>query len=477
MVNLTRIYNRALNTNEIQLLYLEWLKKLWPANLWGFPNLLSNLVYYADFKWTAHNLVDWVNWTVSWATLTTDRFWYTNSAYSFSWWSNRIAVTWINSWIWWSFTYSFWYKPSSVTSAQLFLYDWWWSSRNIYFEFTAWWVMNFFRWNWASSQDTALSYNPWFSVWTYYHITITQSWTAKAMYVNWVSVATQTSTLSWWTTANTVYISSSNWVDTWVQWVIDESILMNKALSASEVSTLYKLTSSDYIYPNPSYDLLSLREWLVLDLNEQGKDLSGNWYNWTITWSPVILRQGKAKWLNHTTSTYINFGNILNYEWNQPFTKTFWHKFTDAWAYKQLIGKQNNSAPNQWSWIEVNWWKYWCWLYYTTPNSNVKETTTTYNDGIMRMVTFTRDWSWLASWMKLYINWNIDNSFVSKSPYVWPATWWSLLTTQWLQINWRWNSTDSTHTWTIVNPRIRNRALTAREVQALYYSQKWNYIY
>jgi len=46
-------------------------------------------------------------------------------------------------------------------------------------------------------------------------------------------------------------------------------MIFNKALSANEVKLLYELTSQDYIYPTPSYDLASLRDGLVLDLNEQ----------------------------------------------------------------------------------------------------------------------------------------------------------------------------------------------------------------
>ena len=41
-----RIYNRVLLQDEIQLLYLEWLRKLWPSNIRAYPKLIDCLVWY-----------------------------------------------------------------------------------------------------------------------------------------------------------------------------------------------------------------------------------------------------------------------------------------------------------------------------------------------------------------------------------------------------------------------------------------------
>jgi hypothetical protein len=51
--------------------------------------------------------------------------------------------------------------------------------------------------------------------------------------------------------------------------------------------------------------------------------------------------------MGFTTSSFINCGNVLNFEWNQPFTKTFWHNTTDNRQYYQLLTKQQAASPNR----------------------------------------------------------------------------------------------------------------------------------
>lgn len=43
---LCKIYNRGITQDERQLLYLEFLRKLWPTNIPAYPKLLSWLVFY-----------------------------------------------------------------------------------------------------------------------------------------------------------------------------------------------------------------------------------------------------------------------------------------------------------------------------------------------------------------------------------------------------------------------------------------------
>ena len=207
-----------------------------------------------------------------------------------------------------------------------------------------------------------------------------------------------------------------------------------------------------------------LQNGLVMWLDSAGKDLSGTWNNGTLNGSPTKTRVLQNDGLAFTTSM-VNFWDVLDFEYNESFTKSFWNKTTDWASAKHLMSKQSSSTT-YWPWIEISLWKYACWLYQSLSSLR-RETSLAYNDWKWRMVTFTYNGNWLASWLIWYIDW-LPVTLSAKAGDTWTITQ-TMLNTTWFQINGRWNSTtDSVHTGTIINPMIWNRALSATEIQLLH---------
>jgi len=210
------------------------------------------------------------------------------------------------------------------------------------------------------------------------------------------------------------------------------------------------------------------RNWLEAEylLATNSLDTSGNWFDWTDT-----LVWYFAGYASLSTSSYISLWNVLNWEYTQPFTKWFWHKTTDNWANKHIFSKQNQSWVNQWTWIEMNNWKYWIWLYNaTSATDNIRlETVSTFNDGDWHYVTFTYDWSGSYLWVTVYVDWvSVSTSLIT---YTWTITN-SILNSESLQINWRWTSTDSTMECGLAKLRVYDRVLDLDEIEILY----WDWI-
>jgi hypothetical protein len=460
-------FNKTLTESEEQILKLEWLKKLWPSNLVSYPKLLDWLVYYSDFRWTAHNLVDGVAWTVTGATLVADRFWNSNSAYSFSGTSQYItwtdfdwispSVSWVITCLIWAKTSSYWwtaYRPliSKYYNSSSSLSEWMLSPAN--------WVI-VISWNWTNAVSVAATYND--NVWHCFVWVIRATW--SKIYFDWNLLNSWNLTL-WSNTTTTLKIwTFNNWSSTecW-NWSIWENMIFNRELSADKVKLLYNLTSKDYIYPNKNYDLPSLRDWLVLDLNEQWKDLSWLWNNWTLVWSPTVVRQGKAKGLsyNWTTSTITN--PINNWLWRinwQEITVSAWVKLTTYWwSYPHIIAVRNTIWFNWMFYIHETWNElsfHWSvqnrWNYVIQLNKTTHCLATVNSSGVL----------------KYYINWTLIQTI----------TWYTYSTRQtaWFAVWGNWWLWWEFFAWNITYPRVWNRALSDKEIQALYYSQAWNFNY
>ena len=457
-IKLARLYNKALSTNEIQLLYLEWLKKLWPSELPNYWNLLSGLVYYSDFKGTAHNLVDWVNWTVTGATLVADRFNNSNSAYNFTAWLNRIQSTISNNPLWASpRSHSNWMYITAVTTwYENIIWLWNTSTNNMYsYTLVNNWTLVCSQY-WGSSPTlTTLSLNTW------YHLVWVYNWTKFITYINWVKLATE------WT-----YAINTTWTNIWIWalstlwntmvWKISDVMVWNRVLSANEVSQLYKLTSKDYIYPNKSYDLLSLRQWLVLDLNEQGKDMSWLANHGVLVNAPVVVRQWKAKWLSYNWSNqYVSLPAL----WiTSNVTLSCWiysadlvnvtKSWTPIWNLDQAI----------WTWspcLQYSAWVLYLWKSYIANILSINITTLAQNNKWHNII-----WTYNWTTAKLYLDWKLIASWAYSITFTWtcPMAIWRQWT--WYYMNWK-----------SINNKIRNRALSDKEIQALYYSQASNFNY
>lgn len=186
------------------------------------------------------------------------------------------------------------------------------------------------------------------------------------------------------------------------------------------------------------------------------------WTNGTFT-SPSYTTWKIWQWFNFTTSNYVNCGDVYNIEYNLPFTKSFWHKSTDAGAAVQLLSKQD-SVTTFWTWIEMNWGKYWCWLYQTSTSIR-RQTTSTYNDWNWHHIVITYSGSGAGSGVIFYVDWvSVANSSIWGTDTINQT----MVNATWFQINWRWNSTNSTHTWVMDEIWIWSRVLSWAEITQLY---------
>jgi hypothetical protein len=209
--------------------------------------------------------------------------------------------------------------------------------------------------------------------------------------------------------------------------------------------------------------------------------LNGNanalvWPNGTWWWTASYVDWKSWQAGNFTTTNYINCGNNINIEWNEPFTKTFWHKTTDNRQYYQLLTKQQAASPNRWLMLEMNYWRYCIQLYVPEWVKWVfQETVDTWNNWNWNYVTITYNWNWQASWVSFYINWNLvakRNSTTYSFVNQWITTW-TILSTSPRQINWRFWTTDSCWVWLMDEVEIHNTALTPAEIKNKYLFYNW----
>jgi hypothetical protein len=93
----------------------------------------------------------------------------------------------------------------------------------------------------------------WWALWSYvatpwvrYHVAVTTSGGAVAVYVNW------TQTNSWSTTINTnwttLYLWHCTWDNSYCNWYIADMIIENITRTATEISDYYNVTKSKYWY-------------------------------------------------------------------------------------------------------------------------------------------------------------------------------------------------------------------------------------
>lgn len=238
-----RVFNRVLNSTEINTLYLEWLRKL---NWESMSGLMDGLVAYYDFAGDANDVVWGNNGTVTGATLTTDHLWFANRAYSFNW-RNLISIT--NAW-----QFSFDNKPFSVCM-NIYPTSWSTSGTHTLIDFEkAWWIWWLLRHemnnNYLSgNNDQQLSTSlPNINEWT--TVIFTSNWTNWKVYFNWSLNYTQnTLTYNWnSTTAYWIWNNAENTLQ-WFIWKIAHTSIFNRELSATEVKAISDLLKLKYVYP------------------------------------------------------------------------------------------------------------------------------------------------------------------------------------------------------------------------------------
>lgn len=467
LIQSVRIYNRVLSQNEIQNLYQEWLRQLWA---WS-DNILSSAVAYYDFNWDANDIIGWYNWTVSWATLTTDRFWITNRAYSFGVGTTYISTpNWTANFWTWDFTISIiWSVNTSWTDNVL------WSNLT---SSSPTWIsidrqfsnnVSFETWSWGSA-SVLISVNTYTSL-VNKHITVTRVWTTHSIYIDWVLEVQSTLTVRnvtnavGWAFWRYTYNNTKN-----LNWKVETWIFIPRWLSSEEVKELYNLSKTRYLYPLKKTFPLNLRDWLVLELNWDSSwttyyDNSGNGNNWT--WTAVTntrIGQHKIMWFNWSTSriqvphsSLFNFTNkfTINLTINQNVLEE-WKWILWKWQYQP-----DASWTNQFVLLSKSTWK--IEFIVVTSAQTWFQSVQALSTGKNYRVSLKYDWAF----MYIYINWALDNTFVKTWNI--PLTW----TLQQL-VFWdcSYNILDQKFNWNISNIKVYNRDLSHNEIQEDYFSNK-----
>lgn len=245
-----RIYNRPLNQSEVLELYTE-------------GNYMLGLLAYYPFSGNANDVSgNNHHGTVFNATLTTDRFGNTNSAYYFDGDGDYIDCgTFVPAES--MKTICCWVKPMDITSADQEIV-----SKSIlhngvevliYGGEMSYFVMN-------NDGDSVINTNLVLNQWVFISATHDGPNSPMKLYVNGVLVAEKTTPV---TITNAAKLFIGDWCDTdirrYFNGVIDEVRIFNRPLNASEVLMLYNGIASvqninseamPYVYPNPADDVL-----------------------------------------------------------------------------------------------------------------------------------------------------------------------------------------------------------------------------
>lgn len=467
-LSLTRIYNRVLSQDEVQVLYQEWLRKFWPTQsqaAWMLTNVRDWLVSEyplngdtLDYEWTN-------NWTPS--NLSYEWVWGWLAS-SFNGSSSYITAT--NSYTW-NFTISCWVKFDAFKSweTQIYRITWAWST-NIGFSHTWTGGSNTFQLytNNGTTWDSAIM--TWFTpvVNTWYYIVARWDWTNKTITVvwSWVEASSTTApsvTLSW-----TAYFGKHP--TAWgreLDWNLLDFNIYNKALSQDEIDTLYTEWLK-YINPH-KYSLSKLEDNKVLEISQAQSgwsyiDQTGNWNNGTPT--------------NVTDST-LWLNNVMDF--NGSSSRIYWTNTSwDYLTYSYLV-KPTFSGGN---WMHIhtrNWaWADWYWSVDTaTTNNNyawirfyVKNWWTSLN---LQAENILVAWEWqmitvVYDGTKWYIYRNgVEITSTNFTHWTLPNPGWSFGIGESNPVSWPQNYFN----WSISEPKIYSRALSPEEVQQDFYS---NYI-
>jgi len=249
---LARIYNSALSQQQIQSLYLEWLRRFWPTNL-----LFNN----TDFtKYSLPNLQDWlvldisraaVSWTYydqSWngnnsttVTAVTDTAVWLNNSMSFNWSTSKIDIPDFNYNMTTSFTYSAWVNINNYTDSNWIIEQDSTSNRWTLFRTdVTTWKLQLVRLNswWTVLTNIQSTSALWTWIWKMVTATFNNTIGSK-IFIDWVQVASDTVL----TNTNDATTPINIWaretgLNNFMDWFIIGARIWNRALTVNEVQQL-----------------------------------------------------------------------------------------------------------------------------------------------------------------------------------------------------------------------------------------------
>lgn len=471
---LLRFYNRELTTNEELNLKLEWLRKLWPWLLQQYPELFKGCAWYWDFKnWELSNLIDWALATNNWATLTTDHLWITDWAYSFD--DQYIEWPLISDLITtWNY-YSYWWRIKVIddTDWQIFIDDYDWDTDS---KFWLWVQYRNNDWKQLSimcryDSDNTFEQRININLNTWIHIFVVINWNKMYVYLYWDLYWTvDIKDWNYIESAKLLFSSQHYWsnytnkiVWWWKIWQVE---IFDRVFSDNEISKLYTLTKKKYIYPNPKYTPYSLpNPKLFINWNRDWDtffDISWNWNDWTQSGWVTDWRIWQIKWMWFD-------GN--NTKIDVPDNLLDWMIFTVS----VIISDKWDSSDSDWKIIDYrNSWKDNYFIFYHDNSDDTIQFTVDFwtsqqikvwvvNEWYKHYV-FTRDWDTFKVYKEWSIIWTYSvwtNSFTWASWMIWQES------DDWCARHFNWYMS---------NVRIFNQALTPKQIEELYYAEKWNFI-
>jgi len=451
---LHKIYNTALTQQEIHNLYIEWQRLFWDRP--AYPSLLQWTVWYWDFKSSSlHNLVNWVLATNGGTNSATDHLWRSWDARNFENEYMSMTATDTNSTTW-SMTIELWIKQDSTPTENKHIFDKWGSSlqfliRSIDTDSDK--LQCLFRQN--NNTSTVAEASVALVNWEWTHIVCTyEDSTSNKFYINWVDVTDWSSThptlpLRSDTTQQAYLCKDSTTSANYFDWDISVVKVINRALSASEVSNLYTLTSKNYIYEWSKWSTLNLQDWLVMSLDWDWNDVSGNGNDWTPSNVTKTRINQSSGWDYNGSSSYMTIPDATDFD--QDFSISTWIN-TDLldWVTHYIW----NSFASRNCVLILDWWNTdlifqfydWASVHKVIIDYSLLSTWAWY------YITATRS---KTAWMEIFLNWvSIDTDAftwnweaLALSSRLWSHP------TVWLYYNWK-----------IFNLKVRNRVLTEAEI-------------
>ncbi len=452
-IGLVKLYNKTLSSSERQALYIEWQRLFW--NTPSYPTLLSWLVGYWDFRnGCLSNLVDWTLATNNWATLVTDHLGNKDSARSFDGVDDNIKTPTdepknLTNWTIWIL-----FKTTDSWQQVLFSKNQAWKQHDLNMELNRTsWELYLDVDNW----DANLVLQPTFDItdWINRLLVVTYDGDNFTAYIEGNQIATKT--WSWYE----IISSGKEWEwgsdrdDVYFDWDISLTFILNRAMSSNEVKNIDKLLFQDYIYPFSKSSTLNLQDWLVLNLDGSGKDLSGNGNDAVLSSVTKVRR-------NQTEGMKVNWGNWLI---SNPY---------DIWTGDLSISfkLKLNSIPSEYSWVvwnrDNNDWVTWpVWAIRIVKDTWAIEiknwgdttynitSTQTLNVWELYDIKTTKSWT---TWY-LYINWVLEASWTVNED----------LWTSWE--DWRmFDDPNSTYydvfNWEMYGLKVHTRKLSIEEIQS-----------
>lgn len=224
-----------------------------------------------------------------------------------------------------------------------------------------------------------------------------------------------------------------------------------------------------------------LQNWLALWINEQWKDISGNWNNATVIGATPIRLINDREWYSIVNwawwtpaNQYLSLTNSASLSpWTWDFTINIWFNTTDSRSYANrfLVTKYNSSNTNNTYQVYMTTSQYISWYYRDWSWNAISVTwTSAINDWKWHMVSSVRIWTTMYLYLDsrlIWSNtnasiWNIDTNSAGSYTFIW--AYWTTTSV--------WNL-DNAYSWKLLSPKIFSRGLSATEIQMLYY---WTFI-